>query len=143
VSRLQRAVVGLRPRPRIFGPVTQTDIVRFAGAGGDFNPLHHDPARAQAAGFEAPIAMVQMTAGVLAGWLTDWCGVENLRSYEVRFTAPVRIGDTVELSGEVVEVTPDGSRSGLGGALARLDLVASVDGSAVVTGRAAVLVSAQ
>ena len=109
--------------------MTQTDIVRFAGAGGDFNPLHHDPVRAKAAGFEAPIAMGQMTAGLLAGWLTDWCGVENLRSYEVRFTAPLRIGDTVELSGEVVEVD-SGS--------ARLELVASVDGSPIVTGTATV-----
>ena len=142
MSRLRRASVGDRPGPRRFGPVTQTDIVRFAGAGGDFNPLHHDPERARAAGFEAPIAMGQMTAGVLAGWLTDWCGVENLRSYEVRFTAPVRIGDTLELSGAVVEVTSDpGSASDPGGGsgrLARLELLASVDGSPVLTGAATV-----
>jgi acyl dehydratase len=129
MTRPITAAVGDRPAPRPFGPVTQTDIVRFAGAGGDFNPLHHDPARARAAGFEAPIAMGQMTAGVLAGWLTDWCGVENLRSYEVRFTAPLRIGDTVELSGEVVEVDAG---------VARLDLVASVGGSPVLTGSATV-----
>ena len=36
--------------PRKIGPVTQTDIVRFAGAGGDFNPLHHDADYARAAG---------------------------------------------------------------------------------------------
>ena len=129
MSRLRAVTVGERPAPRSFGPVTQTDIVRFAGAGGDFNPLHHDPERARAAGFGAPIAMGQMTAGVLAGWLTDWCGVENLRSYEVRFVAPVRIGDTIELSGEVVEVAD---------AVARLDLVAAVDGSPVVNGSATV-----
>jgi acyl dehydratase len=138
MSRPLSTSVGDRPRPRSFGPVTQTDIVRFAGAGGDFNPLHHDPARAEAAGFDAPIAMGQMTAGLLAGWLTDWCGVENLRSYEVRFTAPVRIGDTVELSGEVVSVSGSGA-SGSARA-ARLELVASVDGSPVVTGTATVAV---
>lgn len=129
MSRLREVVVGERPATRTFGPVSQTDIVRFAGAGGDFNPLHHDPERARAAGFEAPIAMGQMTAGILAGWLTDWCGVENLVSYEVRFVAPVWIGATITLSGEVVE-TSNG--------IARLDLVAAVDGSPVVTGTATV-----
>jgi acyl dehydratase len=129
--RLRTVAAGERPEPRSFGPVTQTDIVRFAGAGGDFNPLHHDPTRARAAGFEAPIAMGQMTAGILAGWLTDWCGVENVRTYEVRFVAPVRIGDVVVLTGEVVEVTAG---------LARLDLTATVDGSPVVTGTAVVVV---
>jgi 3-hydroxybutyryl-CoA dehydratase len=105
-----RPAVGDRVPPRTVGPVSQTDIVRFAGAGGDFNPLHHDPAVAMAAGFEQPIAMGQLTAGLLAGLVTDWCGVENLLSYEVRFTAPLLIGDVVELAGEVTDlaIAPDG-----------------------------------
>ncbi len=93
---------------REIGPVTQTDIVRFAGAGGDFNPLHHDPAYARAAGFPRVIAMGQWVAGLLAAWLTDWCGVENLREYEVRFAAPVLVGDVLRLSGEIVAIDHDG-----------------------------------
>lgn len=89
---------GSLPPAGSFGPVTITDIVRFAGAGGDFNPLHHDPDYARAAGFAGPIAMGQFTAGLMAAWLTDWCGVENVRSYGVRFSAPLAIGDTVEFT---------------------------------------------
>lgn len=89
------------PVPRMVGPITQTDIVRFAGAGGDFNPLHHDPAAARAAGFDEPIAMGQFTAALLAGWVSDSYGVEQLRRFEVRFRAPLRIGDVVELRGVV------------------------------------------
>jgi len=85
-TRPVQAEVDARPRPRTVGPITQTDIVRFAGAGGDFNPLHHDLGFAASAGFQRPIAMGQLTAGLLAGWLTDWCGVENLLRFEVRFT---------------------------------------------------------
>jgi acyl dehydratase len=121
---------GIDPKPREFGPVTQTDIVRFAGAGGDFNPLHHDPARARAAGFDAPIAMGQFTAGLLAGWLTDSFGVENLRSFEVRFTSPVQIGDLVQLTGRVTEV-----RDGV----AHLEVAALVSGKPVVSGTATLL----
>jgi 3-hydroxybutyryl-CoA dehydratase len=123
-------VVGDRPSPRTVGPVTQSDVVRFAWAGGDFNPLHHDPDFARTAGFERPIAMGQYQAGLLAAWLTDWCGVERLRRYAVRFTAPVMLGDTLVLGGEVVEVA-DGR--------ARLELSAvNQAGTAVVTGSAEV-----
>ncbi|CAN5251383.1 dihydroxy-acid dehydratase [soil metagenome] len=132
------ATVGTRPAPRTIGPVSQTDIVRFAGAGGDFNPLHHDPAYALAAGFDRPIAMGQMTAGLLAAWLTDWCGVENLRSYSVRFRSPLAIGDTLELSGEVVSVR----RVDAGTFVAELELRGTCADTVVVTGSATVSVRA-
>lgn len=134
MSRLATAIVGTRPTPRTIGPVTQTDIVRFAGAGGDFNPLHHDSDFAAKAGFKKPIAMGQLTAGLLVAWLTDWCGIENLRSIEVRFTAPLSIGDTVELAGEVTAITPASENE----ALADLVLTASCHGTFLITGRATV-----
>lgn len=117
------------PSARSFGPVTQTDIVRFAGAGGDFNPLHHDPAFARDAGFDAPIAMGQFTAALMAGWLSDWCGAENLHSFEVQFKAPVKIGDTVDFDVAATEAAPDGRTL-------TLDLIGAVDGRTVVVGQA-------
>jgi acyl dehydratase len=93
------------------GPVTQTDIVRFAGAGGDFNPLHHDPGFVRSSGFPGVIAMGQFHAGVLAGWLSDWLGVEHLREYQVRFAAPVFLGDRLRFSGEIVAITDDEGES--------------------------------
>src|SRR5699024_330547 len=91
-------------------PITQTDIVRFAGAGGDFNPLHHDPESAQRAGFDVPIAMGQFTIALLSAWLTDQVGVEHLRSLDVDFKSPVRIGDTVKFAAEFAEEGQDGLR---------------------------------
>lgn len=115
------------PPPRSIGPITQTDIVRFAGAGGDFNPLHHDPDAARAAGFERPIAMGQLTAALLAAWVTDHYGVEHLRSFEVRFRAPLRIGDILELHGSVASADDR---------TVTLDLVAARGEDQLVTGRA-------
>lgn len=118
------------------GPVTQTDIVRFAGAGGDFNPLHHDPGFVATSGFPGVIAMGQMQAGILAGWLSDTFGVEHVRSFGVRFVAPVFIGDTLTLGGTVVSIDETDGES-----LATLDLVASGDKGPVVTGSAKVAVA--
>ncbi|HVV07970.1 MaoC family dehydratase [Amycolatopsis sp.] len=114
------------------GPVTQTDIVRFAGAGGDFNPLHHDPEFARAAGFPGVLAMGQFQAGLLASWLTGWCGVEHLREYEVRFVAPVFLSDRLRFSGEVTAVE-DG--------VAELALRASRGEDEIIRATAAVVVA--
>jgi 3-hydroxybutyryl-CoA dehydratase len=133
--------VGHRPDPRRFGPVTQTDIVRFAGAGGDFNPLHHDPDAAAAAGFTRPIAMGQLTAGLLAGWVTDSFGVENLRRLEVRFSAPLAIGDEVSLEGEVVAIEEHQDETRATREIrATLEIRATRDGAPLVSGAAVVAV---
>lgn len=115
--------------PRSIGPITQTDIVRFAGAGGDFNPLHHDPDYARAAGLPGVIAMGQMQAGMLAGYLSDHVGVEHLLSYSVRFASPLSIGEILILHGTVTDVTDSD---------ARVELEARVDDRVVVSGTARV-----
>lgn len=120
---------GDAPESRLVGPITVTDIVRFAGAGGDYNPLHHDEATAKAAGFESIIAMGQFTAGLLAGLLTDWVGIEHIRQLEVRFVSPLFVGDEVELSAHVDDVNGDE---------AGVVLVARAGSRDVVTGSARV-----
>ena len=80
--------------------------------------------------------MGQLTAGLLAGWLTDWCGVENLLKYEVRFTAPLTIGDVVELRGVVASV----EKLGEGFGVATVELTAARGKDPLVTGRASVVV---
>lgn len=81
------------------GPITRTDIVRFAGASGDFNPLHHDEESARASGFPGVFAMGQMQAGMLSRLATDWLGLRAIRTYRVRFSAKVWPGDVLTLRG--------------------------------------------
>jgi acyl dehydratase len=88
------------------GPLTRTDIVRFAGAAGDFNPLHHDEEYARAAGFETVFAMGQFQAGLLSRLAAEWFGTENVRRYRVRFKAKVWPGDVLVLRGR--EIARDG-----------------------------------
>lgn len=90
------------------GPITRTDIVRYAGAGGDFNPIHHDEAFARAAGSDGVFAMGLLSGGIVAARLARWAGPEHVRSYRVRFTGQVWPGDvlvlTAELDGDAVEL---------------------------------------
>ncbi|WP_063001608.1 MaoC/PaaZ C-terminal domain-containing protein [Nocardia mikamii] len=122
---------GAQLESRRIGPITQTDIVRFAGAGGDFNPLHHDPDYAIRAGLPGVISMGQMQAGMLAAWVSDLVHIEHLISYSVRFASPLRIGETIDLGGQVDSID---AATGV----ATLSLHAKSDERVVVTGVARV-----
>jgi acyl dehydratase len=86
------------------GPITRTDIVRYAGAGGDFNPIHHDEEFARSAGMPTVFAMGLMHGGMLAAHLARWLGRANIRSYRIRFTGQVWPGDELILGGRVDRV---------------------------------------
>ena len=86
------------------GPITRTDIVRYAGAGGDLNPIHHDEEFAHGAGMPGVFAMGMMHAGMLGVRLARWVGPGNLRSFTVRFTGQVWPGDVLTFSGRVESV---------------------------------------
>jgi acyl dehydratase len=80
-----------------FGPITRTDLVRYAGASGDFNPLHHDPDFARAAGLPDVIAHGMYSAGLVASAVERRYGPGCMARYAVRFRAPVRVGDRLDL----------------------------------------------
>ncbi len=81
-------------------PVTRTQIVRFAGAAGDFNPMHHDEPFAQAAGSDTVFAMGQLTAAILGEAVARWLGRDAVAGYGVRFKDKVVPGDVLVLRGE-------------------------------------------
>jgi acyl dehydratase len=83
--------------------VTRTDIVRYQGASGDFQPIHHDEPYAIAAGWPAPLGVGMFHAGVLASWASAWLGPERVRRVRFRWKAPVFPGDTLTFTGEVAE----------------------------------------
>ena len=66
--------VGAGAEPRTVGPLTRTDFVRYQGASGDFNPIHHDEEFAQAAGYPTVFSVGMLQAGILATLATDWLG---------------------------------------------------------------------
>jgi acyl dehydratase len=65
--------------------LTRTDLVRYAGASGDFNPMHHDEVLAVAAGQPSVFGHGMFSMGFLGSALTDYVGVGNVRRFQVRF----------------------------------------------------------
>ncbi len=89
--------------PLVVASITRTQIVKYAGASGDFNPIHHDELYAIRAGNDRVFAMGMMTAGFLSHMVTDWVGDGNLRKYKVRFATRIWPGDTVTCKGKITK----------------------------------------
>lgn len=82
--------------PEVSHELTRTDLVRYAGASGDYNPMHHDEVKAKEAGNPSVFGHGMFSMGVLGRALTDYVGVGNLRNFRVRFTRQSWPGDTLK-----------------------------------------------
>jgi acyl dehydratase len=87
--------------PFVVENLSRTDLVRYAGASGDFNPIHHDEGFAREAGNPTVFGHGMLTAGFLARCVTDAVGVEGLRRFKVRFATRIWPGDTITCRGTV------------------------------------------
>ena len=115
--------------------VTRTDLVKYAGASGDFNPIHWNEAFATGVELPGVIAHGMFTMGAAVQLVSDWAGdPAAVVDYQTRFTKPVLVADTTGTgaAGAVIEV------SGAIGALdaeartARVDLAVVFDGQKVL-----------
>jgi acyl dehydratase len=90
--------------------LTRTQIVQYAGASGDFNPIHHDEVFAsKAAGYPSVFAHGMLTMGLTGRLLTDWLGDGVLREFGVRFVRQVWPGDTLTARGTVKRIRIEGA----------------------------------
>lgn len=125
--------VGDRGPAVVVEDLERRDFVKYAGASGDFNPIHYNEPLAEAAGYESVFAQGMLTAGIAAHAVADFFGLGNVRSFEVRFQSQVWPGDTVTAVAEVTGIEREGDT-----ATVEADVeVTNGDGEAVVAGAAA------
>jgi len=112
--------------------ITEEMINDFAKATGDFNPIHMDQAYAEKTFFKGRIAHGVLSIGLLSavlGNILPGHGTIYL-SQEVKFLAPVRIGDTLTARVEVIELIPEKNRAKFGTTCTNQDGQMVVDGTA-------------
>jgi acyl dehydratase len=81
--------------PVVSHELGRTDLVKYAGASGDFNPMHTDEVAAQAAGLPSVFGHGMFSMGLLGRAVTDWAGAGNVKVYGVRFTKQTWPGETL------------------------------------------------
>ena len=98
--------VGDAHTARLVDDLKRTQIVQYAGASGDYNPLHTDEIfTTQVAGYPSVFAHGMLTMGMTGKMLTDYVGDARLTKYGVRFTSQVWPGDTLDSTATVKALT--------------------------------------
>jgi acyl dehydratase len=111
--------------------VTRADLVRYAGASGDFNPIHWSERHATAVGLPGVIAHGMYTMALVGRAVTAWAGAADaVVDFSVRFSRPVPVPDTDE--GTEIQVSAVVKDSGDDG-LTRLSLTATCGGEKVLS----------
>ncbi len=121
--------VGDTHTERVVDNLSRTQIVQYAGASGDYNPIHTDEIyTTQVAGYPSVFAHGMLTMGLTGKMLTNYVGDGRLTKFGVRFTNQVWPGDTLDTTATVTAI--DGDR-------VALDVVTTnQDGKEVVKGYA-------
>ena len=130
-------VPGSQLEPKSF-PVTRLDLVKYAGASGDFNVIHWNERIARSVGLPNVIAHGMFTMAQAGRYVTDLAGGDPgaVTEFSVRFSAPVVVpdddnGTVIEISGTVAEQFDDGRVA--------IDIVARQDGTKVLSRTRAVV----
>ena len=128
-----RLAVGDTRKERVVENLTRTQIVQYAGASGDYNPLHTDEVyTTQVAGYPSVFAHGMLTMGLTGKLLTNFVGDGRLTKFGVRFTNQVWPGDTLDATATVTAIRSEGGQH-------LVDLTLSTvnqDGREVMTGSA-------
>jgi acyl dehydratase len=110
--------------------ITRADLIRYAGASGDFNPIHWNEKLVAEVGLPDVIAHGMLTMALAGRLVTNWVGDPGvIVEYGTRFTRPVvvpndELGALVELTGKVSDRAEDGTL--------RVDITARFDGRTVL-----------
>jgi peroxisomal enoyl-CoA hydratase 2 len=100
--------VGDTAPPLVVEGLERKDFVKYAGASGDFTPIHYDEPYVREAGHDAVFAQGMLTAGYAARAVADWFGLATVTRFRTRFQSQLFPGESVVVTGEVDDVTRTG-----------------------------------
>jgi len=120
--------------------LSRTQIVQYAGASGDYMPLHTDELYArEVAGYPGVFAHGMLSMGATGTMLTNWVGDGRLTKYSARFTRQVWPGDDLLAKATITNIIEENGEQ-----LAEMDVVTTnQDGQAVISGKATVRLDSQ
>jgi acyl dehydratase len=108
--------------------ITRADLVRYAGASGDFNPIHWNDRTAKAVGLPGVIAHGMFTMALAGRAVTAWAGAGAVVEYGVRFTKPVVVAD----DDEGAEIVVSGAVRAVEDGVAQIDLTVTCNGEKIL-----------
>ena len=117
--------------------ISRDTLVRYAGASGDFNPIHYNDVFAQSVGLPGVIAHGMFTMAAAASVVEEWAGPGNVQDFQSRFTRPIPVPNPGEA---LLTITATVGALDAELSTARIDVTVEFDGSRVL-GKAQALVT--
>jgi len=113
--------------PRLVtAPVTHLQLVKYAGASGDFNPLHTDPKIGKAIGTGGIIAHGMLIMGFVGQMLSDYVGPAALKKFGVRFKGMTHLDDEITCTGTITEKYEENGEGRIAGKVQAADQTGDV-----------------
>ncbi len=126
--------VGTQLPSLVNAPVSHTQLVKYAGASGDFNPLHTDPKVGAGMGLGGPIAHGMLIMGFLGHFLSDYLGgPADLKRFGVRFQNMTRHGEVITCTGTITKKYEQDGQHFIEGNIAAADQTGDVKASGSFT----------
>ncbi|SEJ14873.1 MaoC/PaaZ C-terminal domain-containing protein [Demequina mangrovi] len=119
--------------------LTRDSLVRYAGASGDFNPIHYNDAFAESVGLPGVIAHGMLTLGIAASVVEEWAGPGNVVDLQTRFARPIPVPAMGEA---VVAFTAKVGALDTEARFARIDILVEFDGQKILAKAQAVVACA-
>ncbi len=91
-------------------PVSRTQLVKYAGASGDYNSIHYDDEAARAGGLDGVIAHGMLSMGFLGQFVENTFGAGSYKRLEVRFQGMVKLGEVITCRGVVTDISQENGR---------------------------------
>ncbi|HEU5382354.1 MAG TPA: MaoC/PaaZ C-terminal domain-containing protein [Ktedonobacteraceae bacterium] len=105
----------------VTAPVTHLQLVRYAGASGDFNPLHTDPRIGEMIGVGGIIAHGMLIMGFVGQMLSDYVGPQALKKFGVRFKGMTHLNDEITCTGTITEKYEENGEGRVAGKVQAVD----------------------
>ncbi len=102
-------------------PISHLQLVKYAGASGDFNPLHTDPKFGELIGVGGIIAHGMLVMGFVGQLLSDYVGPTALRKFDARFKGMTRIDDVITCTGSITEKYENDGEARIAGKVQAVD----------------------
>lgn len=85
------------------GPITRQQLVDYASASGDYNPIHYDKSMAKIARLEGCIVHGMLSMAIIGSYITDWAKGGVLKNFKVKFSGITPEGSTIFMKGKVLK----------------------------------------
>ncbi len=125
---------GMEIPTKKIGPINRKQLVDYASASGDYNPIHYDKSMAKVARLDGCIVHGMLSMAIIGSYITNWAKGGILKNYKIKFSGITPEGSTVAIKGKIVRKYVENSEN-----LVEIDVSSQLKNEAITTQGSAII----